>query len=126
MQGQYASDGFGGNGQAPHMVNNMDNNASALPPVGTLNDSHQSHSGHSLTGKVERTVGAMIGSSSLKAKGMQKEQYVMIPTPNTASLTQVFYREANSIKLQGAELAEAERLEREALMRRERAVAHGM
>lgn len=35
-------------------------------------------------------------------------------------------REALAYKVQGSELAEAERLEREALMRRERAVAHGM
>lgn len=34
-------------------------------------------------------------------------------------------REANAIKLQSSELAEAERLEREAMMRRERAVGHG-
>ncbi|KAL4263804.1 CsbD-like domain-containing protein [Pleurotus pulmonarius] len=47
------------------------------------------------------------GSSALKAKGLQKEQ------------------EANSIKLQSQELAEAERLEAEARTRRERAVAHG-
>jgi hypothetical protein len=64
--------------------------------------------GHSTTGKIERAVGTMIGSKSLKAKGMQKEQ------------------EANSLKLQGQELAEAERLEREAMMRRDRAVAHGI
>ncbi|KAG5634034.1 hypothetical protein H0H81_003696 [Sphagnurus paluster] len=64
-------------------------------------------SGHSLTGKIEKTIGTLVGSSSLKAKGLQKEQ------------------EANSFKLQSAELAEAERLEREAMMRRERAVGHG-
>lgn len=34
-------------------------------------------------------------------------------------------REAQAFKIQGAELAEAERLERDAKMRRERAVAHG-
>jgi hypothetical protein len=60
-----------------------------------------------MTGKVESAMGTMLGSSALKAKGLQKEQ------------------EVNSVKLQGSELAEAERLEREALMRRERAVAHG-
>lgn len=37
----------------------------------------------------------------------------------------LFYREANALKTQSSELAEAERLEREALLRRERAVAHG-
>lgn len=35
-------------------------------------------------------------------------------------------REANALNLQSSELAEAERLEREAVMRRERAVGHGM
>ncbi|KAF8069011.1 hypothetical protein FPV67DRAFT_1101285 [Lyophyllum atratum] len=81
----------------------------ALPPANTLNHSGQSRGGggQAFTGKVERTVGTLTGSSSLKAKGQQKEQ------------------EANSFKVQGAELAEAERLEREALMRRERAVGHG-
>ena len=34
-------------------------------------------------------------------------------------------REANAYKAQSSELAEAERLEREAMLRRERAVAHG-
>ncbi len=37
-----------------------------------------------------------------------------------------YIREANSMKLQSQELAEAERLEAEARTRRERAVAHGM
>lgn len=60
-----------------------------------------------MTGKVESALGSMVGSSALKAKGLQKEQ------------------EANAVKLQGRELAEAERLEKEALMRRERAVGHG-
>jgi len=35
-------------------------------------------------------------------------------------------REANSLKIQGVEISEAERLEQEALIRRERAVGHGM
>jgi hypothetical protein len=37
-----------------------------------------------------------------------------------------YFREAQAFKVQSAELGEAERLEREALMRRQRAVAHGM
>jgi len=83
--------------------------AAGIPPTGTLNDHNQSRggTGSRMTGKVESAVGTMLGSNSLKAKGLQKEQ------------------EANAIKLQGQELAEAERLEREALMRRERAVGHG-
>ncbi|KAJ7589394.1 hypothetical protein C8J56DRAFT_888968 [Mycena floridula] len=50
---------------------------------------------------------ASLGSSSLKAKGIQREQ------------------EAKAVKVQSSELVEVERLEAEALMRRERAVAHG-
>lgn len=63
-----------------NMGNNMDNNAGALPPTGALNNSNQTRggSGSAVTGKVERTVGAMVGSSALKAKGLQKEQYVII------------------------------------------------
>ncbi|KAL0959718.1 hypothetical protein HGRIS_011411 [Hohenbuehelia grisea] len=81
-----------------------------LPPTSTLSSSNQNHpsgSGQRMTGKIEHAVGSMLGSNALKAKGLQKEQ------------------EANEIKLQGQELAEAERLEQEALLRRERAVAHG-
>ena len=63
--------------------------------------------GTRMTGKVENAIGTMIGSSALKAKGLQKEQ------------------EANAVKAQTRELQEAERLEHEALMRRERAVGHG-
>lgn len=58
-------------------------------------------------GKVESAIGSLIGSDSLKAKGQQKEG------------------QTNSLKFQGLEIAEAERLEQEALMRRERAVNHG-
>lgn len=52
-------------------------------------------------------MGSLVGSQALKERGYQKEQ------------------EANMFKAQSAEIAEAERLEKEALQRRERAVAHG-
>ncbi|KAE9392576.1 hypothetical protein BT96DRAFT_944539 [Gymnopus androsaceus JB14] len=55
----------------------------------------------------EKGVGSMVGSNAVKAKVMQKEM------------------EAKALKSQSNELAEAERLEQEALARRERAVAHG-
>jgi len=58
-------------------------------------------------GKIETAIGSMIGSNSLKDKGQQKE------------------RGANFKNIQAAEIAEAERLEKEALMRRGRAVDHG-
>jgi len=82
--------------------------AAGIPPTGAVNHGNSSGgAGTRLTGKVESAVGSLVGSNALKAKGLQKEQ------------------EANAVKLQGRELAEAERLEREALMRRERAVGHG-
>ena len=93
----YPSGGVSGPGNAPN-----------IPPTSAV--SHGSGgggSGQRLTGKVESALGSLVGSTALKEKGAQKEQ------------------EANTIKLQGRELAEAERLEAEALMRRERAVAHG-
>jgi len=41
------------------------------------------------------------------------------------SLPLLVFSEANSKKIQAAEIAEAERLEKEALMRRGRSVGHG-
>ncbi|KAJ7449126.1 hypothetical protein B0H11DRAFT_2055512 [Mycena galericulata] len=81
----------------------------AIPPTGAINTQQQGRSGGggAMTGKIEHAVGSMVGSNALKAKGLQKEQ------------------EAQGLKVQSTELAEAERLEREAGLRRERAVAHG-
>jgi hypothetical protein len=78
-------------------------------------------------GKVESAIGSLIGSDSLKAKGQQKEGYV-IYRKQIFSSTDAFwiFSSTNSLKFQGLEIAEAERLEQEALMRRERAVNHGM
>ncbi|TCD71910.1 hypothetical protein EIP91_000042 [Steccherinum ochraceum] len=78
-----------------------------LAPAGHLNNNQQSGGGSRMTGKVEHAVGSLVGSQALKSKGMQKEQ------------------EAQAFKHQSAEIAEAERLEKEALLRRERAVQHG-
>lgn len=60
-----------------------------------------------LVGKIERVAGDVLCSSTLKAKGAEKE------------------REAQALKAQAAELNQAEGLESEAAMRRQRAVAHG-
>lgn len=60
-----------------------------------------------MAGKVERVLGTVMCSRSLKNKGMEKE------------------RAAQAHQSQRAEIAEAEKLEQEALVRRERAVAHG-
>ena len=76
--------------------------------INTHSDANRSGStGGRVAGKAERAVGTLVGSQALKEKGFQKEQ------------------EAGAFKMQSAEIAEAERLEKEALMRRERAVAHG-
>ncbi|KAJ4470689.1 hypothetical protein C8J55DRAFT_183633 [Lentinula edodes] len=95
--------GMGGPGNDRY--NDYGGNQGNIPPSSNLNAS--GGAGHSTAGKVEKALGAAVGSNALKAKGMQKEM------------------EANALKTQSSELAEAERLEREALLRRERAVAHG-
>ncbi|OCH89631.1 hypothetical protein OBBRIDRAFT_835644 [Obba rivulosa] len=92
------------NGTGPTAAN------SRIPPTGAINQTQQTSGGGGggrLAGKMEHAVGTMVGSQALKEKGLQKEQ------------------EADAFKTQSMELAEAERLEREAMLRRERAVAHG-
>ncbi|KAJ7634554.1 hypothetical protein FB45DRAFT_1002151 [Roridomyces roridus] len=79
----------------------------AIPPASHIHDPQQTRGGGAMAGKIEHAVGSLVGSNALKAKGLQKEQ------------------EAQALKVQSSELAEAERLEREAALRRERAVAHG-
>ncbi|KAI0763024.1 hypothetical protein BD413DRAFT_213315 [Trametes elegans] len=80
-----------------------------VPPARHINtdNTHTAGGGARLAGKAERAAGTLVGSQALKERGFQKEQ------------------EAGAFKMQSAEIAEAERLEKEALMRRERAVAHG-
>ncbi|KAI1794430.1 hypothetical protein LXA43DRAFT_1091947 [Ganoderma leucocontextum] len=81
-----------------------------VPPASHINtsaDASRSGGGARLEGKAERAVGSLVGSQALKERGVQKEQ------------------EAGAFKMQSSEIAEAERLEKEALMHRERAVAHG-
>ncbi|KAI0266503.1 hypothetical protein BC834DRAFT_132137 [Gloeopeniophorella convolvens] len=80
-----------------------------VPPTSHVNQNtgHHSNPGTRAAGKVEHAVGTLVGSNALKARGAEKEQ------------------EANAFKDQSREIAEAERLEREAMIRRERAVAHG-
>ena len=78
-----------------------------MPPIEHISDGQTSGTTTSLSGKVERVLGTLVCSQSLKFRGVQKE------------------RAAQARQAQSAELAEAERLEREAMTRRERAVAHG-
>ncbi|CAK5274212.1 unnamed protein product [Mycena citricolor] len=63
--------------------------------------------GGAMVGKMEHALGTLVGSQSLKAKGLQKEQ------------------EAKAYKVQSSELNRAEALEQEALARRDRAVGFG-
>jgi len=58
-------------------------------------------------GKLEHTMGALLCNSNLKQKGIMKEE------------------QARAIQQQALHLTEAERLEEEALRRRDRAVQHG-
>lgn len=64
-------------------------------------------SAKALEGKIEKGLGSLVGSTTLKAKGMEKE------------------REAEMLKIQAAELEHAEGLESQARQARERAVASG-
>ena len=86
-------------------------NDPSIPPAQHINansgPNHHTGAGSRMAGKMEHAVGTMVGSQALKARGIQKEQ------------------EAQAFKHQSAELAEAEKLEREAMLRRERAVQHG-
>jgi hypothetical protein len=45
-----------------------------IPPSASLGTGQQGSSQHAMTGKIEHAVGSMLGSKSLKAKGIQKEQ----------------------------------------------------
>jgi len=78
-----------------------------IPATGATSKGAQSAGEKAFVGKLEHVAGSILCSSTLKAKGIQKEQ------------------EAQAMKVQAAELGAAERLEKEAMMRRERAVAHG-
>lgn len=45
-----------------------------IPPSTNINNQHRSGGGGAMTGKIEHAVGSLVGSKSLKAKGIQKEQ----------------------------------------------------
>ncbi len=78
-----------------------------VAPVNHFSSGQKSGSGTSTTGKIERVIGTVLHNPKLKAKGIEKE------------------REAQALQAQKVELNEAERLEHEAGLRRERAVQHG-
>lgn len=64
MNDQYGATGAGHTGQA------------GIPPSAALNAKGANGGGHSTTGKIERGMGNLLGSESLRAKGVQKEQWV--------------------------------------------------
>ncbi|GJJ10831.1 hypothetical protein Clacol_005059 [Clathrus columnatus] len=83
-------------------------NGVSVPASGAMNNGNKaSASEKAFIGKLEHAAGTLLCSSTLKAKGIQKEQ------------------EAQALKVQSAEITAAQRLEQEARARRERAVAHG-
>ncbi|KAJ7149615.1 hypothetical protein C8R46DRAFT_1309493 [Mycena filopes] len=95
--------GTGGMGTGAMGAGTGAGGAGGIPDSGNMGAT-QHHGG---SGKIEQKVGKLVGSKTLQAKGLEKE------------------REAQAMKVQSGELAEAERLEQEAGQRRERAVAHG-
>jgi len=108
MSAQQPGYGSGMNNQSADPYSNTVNaNDPTMAPTNHFNDGQRSGGGSRLAGKMEHAVGSVVGSQALKNKGMQKEQ------------------ESQAFKAQSAEIGEAERLEREAMLRRERAVQHG-
>lgn len=76
-----------------------------------------------LGGKVQTAIGTVVGSDSLRAKGMEKERFVYFTPParfRPGSAACLHISEARNLNMQSNELAQAESLEREAQMHRER------
>ena len=86
-------------------ANTVGNNDVA--PVEHLSSGQRTGKASSTSGKMERIAGTVLCNQTLKAKGIQKEQA------------------AQAHAAQRAEIMEAERLEQEASIRRQRAVDHG-
>ncbi|TFY65759.1 hypothetical protein EVG20_g5330 [Dentipellis fragilis] len=101
--------GQGGQQYASHDNPQYGRESHDVPPTGHLNQGtgQNTHPGRSMEGKIEHAVGTLVGSKAFQARGAEKDE------------------EAKAFKMQGQELAEAEQLEREAMMRRERAVGQG-
>ncbi|GJE94801.1 hypothetical protein PsYK624_109750 [Phanerochaete sordida] len=96
--------GVAGAGGDPY-ANTVGNNDVA--PISHLSSGQHTGKASSTTGKIERIAGTVFCNQTLKVKGMQKEQA------------------AQAHAAQRVELTEAERLEQEASIRRQRAVEHG-
>jgi len=93
--------GVGGDPYANTIGNND------VAPVEHLSSGQRTGNASSTTGKIERIAGTVFCNQTLKVKGMQKEQQAQVHAA------------------QSAEISEAERLEQEASIRRQRAVDHG-
>ncbi|EIN08904.1 hypothetical protein PUNSTDRAFT_44410 [Punctularia strigosozonata HHB-11173 SS5] len=104
---EFRSDG--GMSGRHHGATGTDVNTGNFPPAGAMNNTNPTgHTGgggmKNLEGKVEKALGTITGSATLKAKGIEKQQ------------------EAAAVKMQNTHLTEAERLEQQAAAHRERAV----
>ncbi|KAJ7753902.1 hypothetical protein DFH07DRAFT_823535 [Mycena maculata] len=98
----------------------------SIPPVGAINEQpHRSCGAASKTGKIEQAVGSLVGSNTLEAKGLQKEQCARASNWGFSFSTCLFvgkpkvrrYRVLSSGKRSGWSVRR--------VLRRERAVAHG-
>ena len=76
-------------------------------------------------GKIETAVGTLIGSHDLRAKGIQKERFVTSLFCQAQLISLRVLSEARSLNMRSNELAQAESLEREAQMHRDRAMGGG-
>lgn len=112
--GHHGPSGLSGTGTTGHHTSGMPTDphsstvgthGGGVPPA--AHGSGGSGAGKALEGKIEKGLGTVLGSTSLKARGLEKE------------------REAEMIKVQAAELEHAETLEAQARQARERAVASG-
>ena len=121
---QPGANGGPGSGLAPSQYPHP--NQAEYPGTG-VSDPHTKPS--NLGGKVQTAIGTMVGSDSLRAKGIEKERYdCFVSCLVSSGLSSSFSHtrsEARSLNMQSNELAQAESLEREAQMHRDRAMGGG-
>jgi hypothetical protein len=73
-----------------HGATGTDVNTGNFPPTGAMNNTsptnHSSGTMMNIEGKVEKALGTITGSTTLKAKGIEKQQYVLfLYTPTRGS-----------------------------------------
>jgi hypothetical protein len=102
-------------GDAPGVAPGHDNYAQGGTAAGAAHSG--SGGGKAFQGKVEKGLGTMLGSESLKAKGLEKERCVAL-VHAFKSDTDVPSSEAEILREQASHIEHAERLELEAKMHR--------